>query len=105
MSRFIISRAGATCPNKFTPRAWPDVMESEVNEYDDDITKGPGGMRHIRPRSGGEYFPLMSEETVYSIWLGTNDVGFDQLMTSPREGVSVENTIACVFDWMREVYN
>jgi hypothetical protein len=42
---------------------------------------------------------------MYSIWIGTNDVGHDTLLTNPLEGVSVVNTTTCVFDWIKLLYD
>ncbi|KAG8740521.1 hypothetical protein FRC12_015973 [Ceratobasidium sp. 428] len=42
---------------------------------------------------------------MYSIWIGTNDVGLGALLTDPLKDVSIVNTTACVFDWVQKLYD
>lgn len=80
-------------------------MESQIPEYNANVTKKSGTTYIIGPN--GTYVPLASQDTLYSIWIGTNDVGAGTgaLLTDPLEDVSVVNTTACVFDWIKALYN
>lgn len=96
------AKAGGVCSNLITPRIWPSVLESQVPRYNQDtLIKEDGTYIHL---PNGTYIPLPSEETLYSIWIGTNDVGADALLNKPLPGVSIVNTTACVYDWVKLLY-
>ncbi|QRW13558.1 carbohydrate esterase family 16 protein [Ceratobasidium sp. AG-Ba] len=98
------ARAGGVCSNLLTPRVWPSVLESQIPRYDlDTLIKEDGSTYILIPN--GTYLPLPSQDTLYSIWIGTNDVGADALLNKPREGISIVNTTACVFDWVKALYD
>ncbi|KAG8739853.1 hypothetical protein FRC10_005048 [Ceratobasidium sp. 414] len=82
-------------------------MESQIPEYNRNVTVKSGDPANttyiISPN--GTYTPLFSQDTIYSIWIGTNDVGAGALLTDPLENVSVVNTTACVFDWVKSLYD
>jgi hypothetical protein len=61
LHNFAIS--GATCDNKSTPRTYPDIQVNELNAYYN-LTN---------------HTTLPADETLYTIWIGTNDVGVGQL--------------------------
>ncbi|CAE6424838.1 unnamed protein product [Rhizoctonia solani] len=104
------AHSGATCSGKLTPRIYRPVLEAQVPEYFANVTVKP---TPGKPRQNttyiigknGTYVPLASEDTMYSIWIGTNDVGVGALLTDPLPDVSIVNTTECVFDWVQELYN
>ena len=66
---------GAACSNKITPRIepitdqlYPSVLEYEVPAYIED-TKAEA---------------LPSDSTVYAIWIGTNDLGYEGFLTDSQ---------------------
>ncbi|CAE6516430.1 unnamed protein product [Rhizoctonia solani] len=110
VSVYDFAHSGATCSNKLTPRIYRPVLEAQIPEYFANVTvKATTG----KPRQNttyiigknGTYVPLASKDTMYSIWIGTNDVGVGALLTDPLPDVSIVNTTECVFDWVQELYN
>ncbi|KAG9126861.1 hypothetical protein FRC07_001646 [Ceratobasidium sp. 392] len=101
------ARSGGTCSNKIVPRPFPSVMESQIPQYDANVTtkrNGPTTATYIISPNG-TYVPLASKDTLYSIWIGTNDVGAAALLTDPLKDVSIVNATACVFDWVKSLYD
>ncbi|KAG8763316.1 hypothetical protein FRC12_008611, partial [Ceratobasidium sp. 428] len=101
------ARSGGTCSNKIIPRPFPSVMESQIPQYNANVTTKRNGLASttyiISPN--GTYVPLASKDTLYSIWIGTNDVGSGALLTDPLKDVSIVNATACVFDWVKSLYD
>lgn len=109
ISVYDFAHAGATCSNKLTPRIYKPVLEAQIPEYTANVStkltgKPPSKTTYILSKNG-TYVPLASKDTLYSIWIGTNDVGAGLLLTDPLEDVSIVNTTACVFDWVQELYD
>lgn len=65
------AKAGATCSNALTPRIWPDVVVNETATYN--AAKAKGDLGSLDPAS-----------TVYTLWIGTNDVGSGCLLTGDK---------------------
>ncbi|KAJ7826567.1 GDSL lipase/acylhydrolase [Mycena olivaceomarginata] len=65
------ARSGATCSNNITFRPFPPVFESQLPLYFTET--GNGSLR------------LPSDETIYTLWIGTNDVGANSLNMIPLE--------------------
>ncbi|EJD34821.1 GDSL lipase/acylhydrolase [Auricularia subglabra TFB-10046 SS5] len=81
------ARGGATCSSALTPRTGPPVMESQIPAFQNALKQSP----------------LNQEQTVYTLWIGTNDVGvLGGLITGTApQGVSVGNVTQCaVLSWM-----
>lgn len=109
VSTYDFAHAGGTCSNKLTPRIYKPVLEAAIPEYEANVTTKLVGRpsqktTYIKSKNG-TYVPLASQDTLYSIWIGTNDVGAGLLLTDPLPNVSIVNTTACVFDWMQELYD
>ncbi|CAE6407904.1 unnamed protein product [Rhizoctonia solani] len=106
VSVYDFARSGGTCSNKITPRPFPPVLETQIPAYTTNVTTKAGTTQIVGPN--GTYVPLASKDTLYSIWIGTNDVGAagkGALLTDPLPGISIVNTTSCVFDWMKELYD
>ncbi|KAK0198889.1 SGNH hydrolase-type esterase domain-containing protein [Armillaria mellea] len=72
------ARSGATCSNLITPRPFPSIFESQL--------------------------PLVDAgETLYTQWIGTNDVGVYSLVTGSN-GASIVDVVGCMVDWVRVLY-
>ncbi|KAI0683582.1 GDSL lipase/esterase [Cytidiella melzeri] len=88
---FPFARSGATCSNNLTFRPFPSVMESQVPLY---LTETRNGSIHLNP-----------EETIYTLWIGTNDVGANALLVGQgAPGVSLANTTECAVNWVNVLY-
>ena len=67
------------------------MFESQLPTY---FTEIANGTLRLRP-----------EETVYTLWIGTNDVGRDALLTGGgAPGVTVVDTTACAVSWITTLY-
>ncbi|KAG7442030.1 carbohydrate esterase family 16 protein [Guyanagaster necrorhizus] len=89
LSLYPFARAGATCSNKITPRPFPSIFESQLplyfaEKHNGSITLGP-------------------EETLYTQWIGTNDVGVYSLVTGSNNA-SIVDVAGCMVDWVRVLY-
>ncbi|KAG8833908.1 hypothetical protein FRC17_009867 [Serendipita sp. 399] len=85
------ARSGATCSNALTPRIYGGVTEDELPVYFQQVSNGT---IHINP-----------DKTVYTIWIGTNDVGAGCLLTGDQApGVSIVDTTACVMNWVKTLH-
>lgn len=48
---------------------------------------------------------LNPEETLFTLWIGTNDVGANALLTGGGAvGATVANTTMCAIDWVKTLY-
>ncbi|KZO96203.1 carbohydrate esterase family 16 protein [Calocera viscosa TUFC12733] len=68
------------------------------------LTGRPG--QGAAPSFGGSYFNLLNPlTTVYSLWIGTNDVGVNSLLTGNQTaGVTIVNVTECAISWMQQMY-
>ena len=89
---FPFARAGATCSNNLTFRPFPSIFESQLPLF-------------FQERSNGS-LSIRQDETMYTLWIGTNDVGSNALLTgSQPDGVSVVDTTACAVNWIKTLYD
>ncbi|KAF2746340.1 carbohydrate esterase family 16 protein [Sporormia fimetaria CBS 119925] len=88
---------GAVCSNKITPRffsainaPFPSVTEYEVPAFIADS-------KYRRPRSD-PFFSGKPSDTVYAIWIGTNDLGNDAFLTDSQvRGKTLKDYVDCVY--------
>lgn len=86
------AKSGATCSNNITSRPFPSLYESQLPAY-------------LAERANGT-LELNEDETAYTLWIGTNDVGTNGLLTGHgAPGVSVVDTTACAVSWVQTMYN
>ncbi|ODQ56248.1 GDSL lipase/acylhydrolase family protein [Saitoella complicata NRRL Y-17804] len=100
--------SGASCSNLLTPRhdlgapkatsgVFPSVSEYEISAFLTDHL--------VNTTYGGWALDLDPEETIYSLWIGTNDLGVDSLLTGNQiPGVTLVNTTACALNVFRTLY-
>lgn len=89
---FPFARSGATCSNNITFRPFPSVFESQLPLYSAD--KANGTLSRLEPR-----------ETLYTLWIGTNDVGANGLLTGHGAiDASLVDTTACAVNWIKVMY-
>ena len=48
---------------------------------------------------------LNPEETIITLWIGTNDVGRNALLTGSDKGVTVVDTTECAVDFIKVMYD
>ena len=97
---------GAVCSNKLTPRTWntisapfPDIAGYEL----------PAFLADAAYRIPGTHQPFLnipSNETVYSMWIGTNDLGNYALLTdSQKRGTTIVDYVSCVYSMLDGLYH
>ena len=86
------ARSGATCSNFLTPRAnFPPIMEWQLPAYLNETYDGT--------------LALNAQETMYTIWIGTNDLGVAGLLTGvDAPGVSIVPVRQCAVDVLKYLY-
>ena len=97
--------SGAVCSNKITPRwldsinaPFPSVLEYEVPAYVADSN-------HLL-ESGKPFLDISSRDTVYSMWIGTNDLGEDAFITDSQvSGKTIPDYIDCIYQVFDQIYD
>ncbi|CAK5268339.1 unnamed protein product [Mycena citricolor] len=85
------ARSGATCSNNLTFRPFPPVFGNQIPLY---LTETSNGS-----------LVLPGEETIHSLWIGTNDLGVSALITGGQTpGVSLVDVTQCMVDWVTTLY-
>ncbi|KAF7321510.1 Carbohydrate esterase family 16 protein [Mycena kentingensis (nom. inval.)] len=85
------ARAGATCSNNLTFRPFPPLFESQIPLFLDEIVNGT---LHLPPA-----------QTIYTLWIGTNDLGVSALLTGSVEpSVSLVDVTECMVNWLKTLY-
>jgi len=85
------ARSGATCSNNLTDRPFPSVFESQLPLYDAEISN--------------HSLKLDPDDTIYTLWIGTNDVGVGALITGQQTpGVTIVDTVSCAINWIKALY-
>ena len=88
---FPFAKAGATCSNNLTDRPFPSLFESQLPLYFEETRNGS-----IR---------LNPEETIYTLWIGTNDVGVNSLIVGEgTPGVTLVDVTECAVNWVKVLY-
>ncbi|KAF2443003.1 carbohydrate esterase family 16 protein [Karstenula rhodostoma CBS 690.94] len=96
--------SGAVCSNKITPRTWasinapfPDILGYELPAYLADS-------KYISP-NGTAFFTGTPSTTVYTIWIGTNDVGNNAFLTDSQvAGKVLTDYVDCVYHVVDGLY-
>ena len=82
---------GATCTDKLTPRIYPSVFESQLPTYFAEVANGT--------------IDVNINETMFTLWIGTNDVGASALLTGHQTpGVTLVDTVSCSINWVKTLY-
>ncbi|KAF2774137.1 GDSL lipase/acylhydrolase family protein, partial [Teratosphaeria nubilosa] len=96
--------SGAVCSNDITPRLYaginapfPAVQQYEVPAYlaDSKYTV-----------NGSDFIIQPPEETVYAVWIGTNDLGVEAFIQDAQiKGTDLTSYVSCVYDQLSRVYD
>ncbi|KAH7923372.1 carbohydrate esterase family 16 protein [Leucogyrophana mollusca] len=85
------ARSGATCSNNLTYRPYPPIFGYQLPSYFGEVSNGT--------------LDLNPEETMYTIWIGTNDLGANALITgSDAPDVSLVQVRQCAIDVVKVLY-
>ncbi|CAG5184125.1 uncharacterized protein ALTATR162_LOCUS10923 [Alternaria atra] len=95
---------GAECSDEITPRTaapwfnFPTVKEYEIPAYIADS-------EYTEP-NGKQFLNAPQDETVYAMWIGTNDLGDEALLTDSQvPGTSIVSYTDCVFNQLQRLYD
>lgn len=96
--------SGAVCSNKQVDRylslinaSFPDVEGYEIPKFLAD--------KSYTPANGTSAFIVPDTETVYSMWIGTNDIGSNAFLTeSQTPGLTIVDYINCVYNQFDILY-
>jgi len=91
--------SGATCSNKiverdasFIKRSFPAVMDDEIPSF-------------IADAAFPSLSPRTAENTVYALWIGTNDLGFGAFLSdSQAPGATISDFVDCVWSVFDAIY-
>lgn len=85
------ARSGATCSNLLTYRPFPPIMGWQLPAY---LNETRNGTLELNP-----------DETIYTIWIGTNDLGVNALLTgSDAPDTSIVQVRQCTVDVLKILY-
>ncbi|KAI0047891.1 carbohydrate esterase family 16 protein [Auriscalpium vulgare] len=89
---FPYARSGAPCSQLLTPRPFPGVVQDEIPLYLADLHNGS---IHVPPG-----------ETLYTLWIGTNDIGPNTLLTGTDvlNNATIVDVTECAVGWVSTLY-
>lgn len=93
--------SGAVCDNNVTPRAFeaglfPSVAQYEVPAFLADKAYSVNGKPFLN---------IPQDQTVYAIWIGTNDLGNAAFLTDSQvAGKTIPDYVDCVYDQFQRLY-
>ncbi|PLB43269.1 GDSL lipase/acylhydrolase family protein [Aspergillus steynii IBT 23096] len=104
VNRYNYAVSGAGCSNYITPRElasihapFPSVLEYEIPAFVADS-------KHVS--RGKKFLDIHPKETVYAIWIGTNDLGNDAIITDSQvKGKTIPDYIECIYSSLDQVYD
>ncbi|KAF2264039.1 hypothetical protein CC78DRAFT_602707 [Lojkania enalia] len=96
--------SGAVCSNQITPRwfsainaPFPDIAGYELPAFTADSK--------YRYPNGTKFFKGTARDTVYAIWIGTNDLGNNAFLTdSQTTGKTLSDFVDCVYSTIDTLY-
>lgn len=96
--------SGAVCSNKITPRyfsaikaPFPDIAGYELPAFIADS-------QH-RSANGTKFFTGTPKDSVYAIWIGTNDLGNNAFLTDSQvQGKTLKDYVDCVYSNIDTLY-
>jgi len=108
---FNYATSGAACSNFLTgrpglgPPAYPEANFPSVIEYEIPAFVQDHITNHTKGKTTTFTSDLDPATAVFTLWIGTNDVGFGSLLTGNQTaGVTIVDVIDCTIDWMKSMY-
>ncbi|PWY75035.1 GDSL lipase/acylhydrolase family protein [Aspergillus heteromorphus CBS 117.55] len=105
--RYNYAVSGAACSNKITPRLatlgsssafYPSVLEYQVPAFTAD--------NNYHLPSGQKFLDIPADETIFALWIGTNDLGVNSFLTDSQvTNTTIPDYIDCVYSSLDGVYN
>ena len=107
LSLYNYAVSGSVCSNDITPRLWPPINASfpSVREYEVPAFITDKGA--INNDTGQPTFtpPLNESNTVYTLWIGTNDLGVGAFITDSQvAGKTLTDYTDCLFSVFDSLY-
>ncbi|KAI5830295.1 hypothetical protein K523DRAFT_303076 [Schizophyllum commune Tattone D] len=94
------ARAGAVCSTKITTSLYSPVMEGQLPAYYASVANGT-----IPSHSHTDASHVTPHNTLYTLWIGTNDIGaWGLLQGHGIGGATVVDTVQCAVDWVKRMY-
>ncbi|KAF9450383.1 carbohydrate esterase family 16 protein [Macrolepiota fuliginosa MF-IS2] len=90
ITNYPYARSGATCSNNLTYRPFPPLFESQIPTF---LGDKKNGTINVDPNS-----------TLYTLWLGTNDIGMSSLLTGDNDA-SIVDVAGCLVNWVQVMYD
>ena len=97
--------AGASCSNDITPRYFPEIHANypDVEHYE--IPAWIADSKYVEP-NGTKFLVGPRDETVYSMWIGTNDLDVGEMLTDSQiPGTNITTYMDCVFAQLQRIYD
>ncbi|PYI07368.1 SGNH hydrolase [Aspergillus sclerotiicarbonarius CBS 121057] len=101
--RYNYAVSGASCSNHITPRTtsfglYPSVLEYQVPAFKADFS-------YTVPSTGEKFLSIAPNETIFAIWIGTNDLGNYAFLTDSQvPNKTIPDYIDCVYEALDGVY-
>ncbi|KAL1702110.1 hypothetical protein EV121DRAFT_210742 [Schizophyllum commune] len=93
LTLYPFARAGAVCSTKITTSLYSPVIEGQLPAYYASVANGTIPS-HVTPHN-----------TLYTLWIGTNDIGaWGLLQGHGIGGATVVDTVQCAVDWVKRMY-
>ena len=99
--------SGAVCSNELTPRYFSGINADFPSVVDYEVPAFVADKMATRNGTSEAYFTpeLSVNDAVYTIWIGTNDVGVNAFLTDSQvPGVILSNYTDCVFGAFDSLY-
>ncbi|KAF7796827.1 hypothetical protein EIP86_008011 [Pleurotus ostreatoroseus] len=94
---FPFAHGGASCSKSLTPLPFesldPYLFEVQLPQY-------------LAEKANGPLHSVDADETMYTLWIGTNDIGANALLTGEAEpNVTVVDTVTCAMEFLVTLYH
>ena len=96
--------SGAVCSNDITPRTWTTIAADfpAIEQYE--LPAYLADSQYVV--NGTKFLDIPVESTVYSMWIGTNDLGVWAFLTDSQvPGTTLATYMDCVFDQLQRIYD
>ncbi|KAH8648463.1 hypothetical protein BX600DRAFT_389294 [Xylariales sp. PMI_506] len=99
--------SGAFCSNEIFSRYLASIYRTFPSVIDDEIPSFLQDVAYVNQSTGTNTFYTNREadNTVYALWIGTNDLGIDAFLTdSQHDGLTITDFIGCIWQVFDAIY-